>query len=175
MNFIDILIIIPLVWGAYKGFTKGLIVEVSTLVALLLGIWGSIKFSGFTSDFLINTLNFSDKYLPIISFALTFIAIVIAVHFVAKLITKLVEAVSLSFINKIVGAGFGALKFGFILSIIIIIFDKFDSEIEVIPQEIKSESILYYPVSKISTIIFPALKNFKPPIISNPTNLLDDE
>ncbi len=175
MNFIDILIIVPLLWGGYKGFTKGLVVEVSTLVALLLGIWGSIKFSGITSDFLINNFNFTDKYVPTISFAITFIGIVIAVHFVAKLITKLVKAVSLNFVNKIIGAAFGALKFGFILSIIIIIFDKLDNEVEVVPHKLKSESLLYYPVSKISTTVFPSLKNFKTPEINVPINPLNNE
>ena len=100
MNYLDIIIALPLLWGAYKGFTKGLIIEAASLAALLLGIYGAIKFSGITSDFLVEKCNFSSQYLHIISFAITFILIVIAVHFIARLINKLVKAVALGFVNN---------------------------------------------------------------------------
>ena len=45
MNYLDIIIIIPLIWGAYKGFRKGFIIEIASLIALILGIWGGINFS----------------------------------------------------------------------------------------------------------------------------------
>jgi len=115
MNFIDIIILIPILWGAYKGFTKGFISELSTLVALFLGIWGAIHFASFIANFLIDSFNMSNKYVPIISFAITFILIVIAVHFIAKLLTKLIKAVSLNLINKLAGAAFGILKYQMLL------------------------------------------------------------
>ncbi len=160
MSFLDVIILIPIIWGAYKGFSKGLISELSTLVALLLGVWGAIHFAGFISDILINSFNMSDKYLPVISFALTFILIVIAVHFVAKLLTKLIKAVSLNFINKLAGMAFGILKFGLIISIVIVIIDKIDSDINFISQKTKNESLLYKPVEKIAKTIFPSLNDF---------------
>jgi membrane protein required for colicin V production len=39
MGILDIVFIIPIVWLAYIGFKKGLIVELSTLVALILGVF----------------------------------------------------------------------------------------------------------------------------------------
>jgi len=162
MNFLDIIILIPMLWGAYKGFTKGFVSELSTLVALSLGIWGAIHFASFVADFLINSFNMSDKYVPIISFAITFILIVIAVHFVAKLINKLIKAVSLNFINKLAGAAFGILKFGLIISIIIVILDKIDSDMNFMSEKTKKSSLLYKPVGKIAKTIFPSLNDFSP-------------
>lgn len=169
MNFLDIIIIIPIIWGAYKGFSKGLISELSTLTALILGIWGAISFSSFIANFLINNFNFSDKYVPIISFALTFILIIIAVHFIAKLLTKLIKAVSLNFLNKITGAAFGILKFGLIISIVIVIINKINSDLKFMSVETTNNSILYKPIEKISTTVFPSLKDFnaKSKIINN--------
>jgi membrane protein required for colicin V production len=46
MNYIDIIIGIVLIVSAISGFRKGLIVEVASLAALILGIWGAIHFSG---------------------------------------------------------------------------------------------------------------------------------
>lgn len=45
MNYIDVIILLPLVYGAYKGFTLGLIVEMSTLFALVLGVFISLRYA----------------------------------------------------------------------------------------------------------------------------------
>ncbi len=53
MNYIDLIIAIPLVWGVFVGFKNGLIIEVASLAALLLGIFGAIHFSDLTANFLV--------------------------------------------------------------------------------------------------------------------------
>ncbi len=61
MNVLDIILAIPILWLAYKGFTKGLIIEISTLAALVLGIYASLHFSYITADFLRNNLDVTDS------------------------------------------------------------------------------------------------------------------
>ena len=46
MGVLDIIFIIPIVWLAYKGFSKGLIIELATLAALVLGIYASLPLLG---------------------------------------------------------------------------------------------------------------------------------
>lgn len=170
MNYIDIIIVIPLLWGAYKGYTKGFIIEAASIAALLLGIYGAIHFSVYTSELLIDNFNIGSKYLPLISFALTFILIVIAVHFVARLVNKLIKAVALNFVNRIAGAVFGVAKFALIISIILNLLNKFDNKSEFIKEDMRKNSLLYKPVSKLSGIIFPGLENID---IKPPFNLSD--
>ena len=57
MNYIDIFLLVPLLWGAFKGFKKGLIIEVVSLIALGLGIWGGVHFSDFSTTFLADKLS----------------------------------------------------------------------------------------------------------------------
>ena len=45
MNYLDIIIVVPLLYGLIKGFSNGLIKEVTTLTALLVGVYVAIKFS----------------------------------------------------------------------------------------------------------------------------------
>ena len=45
MNYLDIIIVVPLVYGLIKGFSNGLIKEVTALVALLAGVYVAINFS----------------------------------------------------------------------------------------------------------------------------------
>ncbi len=159
MNYIDIFLCIPLVWGLYKGFTKGLILEAASLIAFGLGIWGGIHLSELTARKLSAWLNWTSPYLPIISFALVFLLIIITVYFIGKLLQRLVEGMALGFINKIIGALFGALKFALVLSVIIFVMDAAEKSYPVVSFKMKEQSLLYKPIGKIAPMLFPALKN----------------
>ena len=167
MNVIDLIFIIILLWSAYKGFRKGFILQLSTLAALLLGIFGAIKFSDFTATLLIDNFEISNQYIHIIAFALTFIAIVIGVHLIAKLIEKLVQAIALGFINRLLGIVFGVAKVAFIISIILVLVNKANDKYNFMPEENTENSLLYQPLSDFAPMIFPYLnfedieKNFK--------------
>lgn len=159
MNYIDIVLCVPLIWGAYKGFSKGFVIEVASLAALLLGVYGGIKFADFAADFLTGTFSLETKYMPVIAFAVTFIIIVIGVFALAKLLEKFLNVVSLKFINKLAGAAFGLLKIGMILSVILVIIDSVDQRSSILPRKMKKESLLYEPVSRIALTVIPAIKN----------------
>jgi membrane protein required for colicin V production len=45
MNVIDIILIIPILWFGYQGFTKGMVISMATLLALGIGIWAGLQFS----------------------------------------------------------------------------------------------------------------------------------
>ena len=157
MNYIDILFIIPLLWGLYKGFSKGLIIEAASLIAFGLAVWGAIKFHDFLSGWMQNSLGWTSKYLPLLSFALIFIGVLLTVFGIARLVEKLVKAVSLGFVNKLGGAVFGMLKFGLLLSMIIFFLEAINKSILFIPEEIKTNSLLYKQVQKIAPFIIPAI------------------
>lgn len=158
MNYFDIIIIIPLIWGAFKGFKKGLIIEVASLIALFLGVWGGVKFSSISAKYLSEMFSISEKIMPLISFAVTFIVIVIAVFTLAKLLQKLIKMVALGLVNKITGAAFGVLKFALIISVILSLVNNINAEIGFIEPEMQNSSLLYNPVSKVALILIPSLK-----------------
>lgn len=159
MNFIDVILVIPLAWFAYKGFSKGFIIEVTTLMALLLGIFLANRLSFVTADFLTNNLNFESEYLDIIAFTITFILVVIASMMLGKALTKLISVIQLSLVNKIAGALFSVLKVSFIISILIMIMANFQIEDMLIKKEQRESSLLYKPVKKIAPAVFPKLQS----------------
>lgn len=161
MNYLDILLCIPIVWGLYKGFTKGLIIEAATLVAFSAGVWGGIKFSDYVAEKISTWFDWTSPYLPIISFALTFLVIIAFVFLVAKMIQKMVEGVALSAVNKIGGAIFGALKFALIMSVLIFMIDAVEQSYPMISFKTKEGSLLYRPVGKIAPTLIPALNKSK--------------
>jgi len=161
MNYIDIILCIPLVWGLYKGFTKGLVIEAASLVAFGAGVWGGIHFSDYSAAKISEWFSWQSPYLPIVSFAITFLIIVIVVYFIAKLIQRMVEGMALGAINKIGGAIFGSLKFALVMSVIIFVLNAIEKSYPVISFEAKKGSLLYEPISKIAPLLIPTLKDSK--------------
>jgi membrane protein required for colicin V production len=161
MNVIDIVLCIPLVWGLYKGFTKGLIVELASLVAFGLGIWGAYHFSAYTATVLKDKLNIHSPYLPIISFSLTSLLIIIAIFFLAKLIQKFAEGMALGTVDKIAGALFSALKYALLLSVCIFVLDAVEKKIPIISPKTKEGSFLYKPIGNFAPFIIPKLKEIQ--------------
>ncbi len=156
MIALDIGILVITLWLGYKGFTKGIIIELASLVALALGVYGAIHFSKLLTPYIIG-FGISEKYTPILSFAATFILILLVIHLLAKLITKLIDALSLSFLNKIGGALFGALKGLLICTVIILYVNKIDQRISFLSSEMKEESIFYNPMLGIGENVFPKI------------------
>lgn len=161
MNFIDILLCVPLLWGVYKGFTKGLIIEAATMIAFVLGVWGGIHFSDFIAIKIGEWFGWQSPYLPLVAFAITFLGIIAIVYFIAKLIQKMVDGMALSVVNKIGGAVFGALKFALVMSVLIFMVDAIEDSYPLVSVKAKEESLLYKPVGKIAPVLIPSLNKSK--------------
>ena len=122
MNYFDLILVLPIIYGVYKGFRRGLVLEFTSLLALVLGIYGASIFSKMTFEYLSNWLDIESSYLSVASYAITFISIVIIVSLGGKLLTLLLKMVALGFINRMMGAIFGGIKVLLILSIFISFF-----------------------------------------------------
>ena len=159
MNFIDVLIIIPLIYGGYKGFKHGLIIEVFTMLALFVGLYAGINFSDFVAAFLKKSFSWDSEYLPIISFTVIFLAVGAMVYFAGKTIEQMVKVVHLTPINKFFGVFFGVLKMLYIVSVILVITESYDEKSDFFPEEKKESSLMYSPVKAISTYSIPGMDN----------------
>ena len=157
MNTFDIIIAVFLLFGFVRGIMKGLFIEVASLVALIVGVYGAIHFSYFISNWLKASVTWDEKYISLTAFAGTFVVIVIAIALLGKMLTKIADFASLGILNKILGGVFGALKIGLILSIAFIFFGKMNDTIPFVKKENLEESILYLPVKKIAPTIFPSI------------------
>ncbi len=155
MNNFDIIVGIILAFALFKGFRNGLVTELASIAALILGLLGAIFFSDITAQYLSQHINSS--HLGLISFLVTFILIVIAVHFIAKMVNKLLNAIALGFVNRLLGALFSVLKYAFVISVLLAVLNGFDKDNNIISGKQKKESVLYGPVSDLAPQIFPYL------------------
>ena len=91
MAIIDIVLGALLLLGIIRGLMKGLFVEVASLAALILGIYGAIHFSNFAAEFLESRVEWDEQYLNIVAFAITFIIIVMVISLAGKALTKIAD------------------------------------------------------------------------------------
>ncbi|CCZ07718.1 MULTISPECIES: CvpA family protein [Culturomica] len=145
MNYLDILLLLPLLYGAYKGFSRGFVIEVATLLGLILGVYVAIKFSDYTENILRDFLDISSKYLSYIALSVTFLLVVVAIYLLGKMLTKLVDIVSLGLVNKLLGTVLGIAKSFVILCIILLIADALDDKFQFMNKEVKENSLFYNP------------------------------
>ena len=158
MNYLDIIILAIVAWSLIRGFKNGLFVEIASVAALVLGIWGSIRFSGYTQLKLIEWFDMQGQYLGVIAFIVTFILIVVAVHFLANALDKLLKAVALGFVVRLLGMLFAVIKSVLIMSIVLVLLNTIDRNSKLISQKNKEESILYGPVGDFAPMLFPIIE-----------------
>ena len=143
MNYIDIVILLFLLYGAFRGFSKGLIIEVATLAGLILGVFIAIRYSPFTEGILKDFLNITSRYLSYIALAVTFLLVVIAVYLLGKMLTRLVDIISLGLVNKLLGTLLGIAKYFIMVCVLLMIVDALNDKFHFISEETRENSLLF--------------------------------
>lgn len=157
-SFIDIVLLIPLVFAIIRGFQKGFLVEISMLIGLFLGVFAGYKFSDLVNEWLKNTFEID---IPLLAFAVTFGAVLIGLYFLAKALEQVLKAVAMGWLNKTVGALFSAAKWVLIMSVIIMFFNKVNSMFHLISQEEIEKSLLYQPIQDVAPTVLPILEDIE--------------
>jgi membrane protein required for colicin V production len=121
---LDFIILIALGWAVYKGFTKGLIVAVFSLLAFIVGLAAATKLSAVVAGWLGKQVTVDKHWIPMLSFTLVFIATVFLVHFGAKMIEKTVKMAMLGWVNRAGGILFYVVLYMVILSVILFYANK---------------------------------------------------
>ncbi|MBX9782216.1 MAG: CvpA family protein [Chitinophagaceae bacterium] len=114
---IDIIVAVALVMAVIKGFQKGLIVALFSVLAFVAGLAAALKLSAVVAAWLQQSTNIGAKWLPVVSFVLVFIAVALLVRLGAKLIENAVEFAFLGWINKTGGILLYAVLYIIIISI----------------------------------------------------------
>lgn len=158
MNYYDIGAAVILLYSAWKGFSSGLIVSVLSLVGLIAGVYVALYFSGFARDLLTDNFNLQGMYLKTAAFAITFLAVVVGVHLVAKILEKIFNAAALGAVNKLAGAAFGIFKGALVISVILLIVNTFAGS-TFMNQKVYDQSVICKPASKVAPWFISLVKN----------------
>lgn len=137
--FIDILFAILILIACLKGYQKGFIVALFSMIAFIAGLAAAIKLSAIVAARLAPYSDVSAKWLPVISFMLVFLIVVILVNIGGGLLQKSVEWVKLGWINKFGGIIFYVLIYSMVFSV----FLFFAVQLHILKTEITHTSVCY--------------------------------
>ena len=157
---LDVVLLLVLLVGAWRGFTKGLILSVASMVGLVGGIWAASHFSHMVAAQLAPHVTWSVNSLHMASLALTFLLVVVAVHLLAKLLEKMLALVALGLVNKLAGALFGLLKFALVLSFGVMLLNQWMGPRTWVPAS-EHSSVLLDPVEALAPALMPAFSDLE--------------
>jgi len=123
MNWLDIIIAIVLVVSMIMGFANGLIKSLMTLAGLVVGIFLAGRFY----ENLAGAMGFisNENAAKIVAFIIIFAVVMIIAAIASMLLTKLVSAILLGWINRLGGAAFGLILGAIFIAAILAIWAKY--------------------------------------------------
>lgn len=158
MTGIDIVIIviigIGVVWGMMKGFLR----QLSSLVGLVVGLLVARALFAEVGEWLAPNLGMSITFAKILAFFMLWIIVPLLFSLFASFLTKALEVVHLGWINRWLGGGLGAIKFMLLIGLVAQLLDFIDTDHELLPKNVKSESVLYRPMYDLAGMFIPTVK-----------------
>jgi membrane protein required for colicin V production len=142
---IDILFIIIFILACIKGFRQGLIVAFFSLVAFIIGLAAAMKLSVVVSGYIGKSTEIAVQWLPVISFAVVFLIVVLLIRWGASLIQKSIEFGMLGWANRAAGVLLYACLYILIYSIALF----YAEQVNLIDDEIKKESVTYFYIQPL--------------------------
>lgn len=122
--FIDVAFFIVMIIAVFKGFTKGFIVGIFSFIAFIIGLAAALKLSVIVAHHLESSSGITAKWLPVISFALVFIVVVLLVNIGARVLKKAVSLVMLGWIDRMAGILLYICIYTIIFSVILFFAEK---------------------------------------------------
>jgi membrane protein required for colicin V production len=117
--FLDLLFVIILVLAIVKGYQRGLIVGIFSFVAVIVGLAAAIKLSAVVAGYIGDTIKVSNEWLPVISFTVVFILVVLLIRLGANMIQKTVEISMLGWVNRLGGILLYIAIYGMVYSVVL--------------------------------------------------------
>ena len=162
MNYLDIAIAVPLLYGLIKGFSNGIIKEITNVLSVVLAIYVGVHFADLIEPYLRSSvLSDYERAMPLIAFVLVFIIILIIIKSIGELIDRITKLLALGIISRFLGAIFGIVKIIFIFSGMLF----FLTEYNIIDHQTEKDSILLTPIKDVSEILIPKINKHKRIII----------
>ncbi len=155
---IDIIAIVLIVIAIFKGLRNGLVVAVFSLLAFIVGLTAAIKLSSLVADYLGENVNISQRWLPVIAFALVFIAVVFLVRLGAKAIEGVLRIAMLGWLNKIGGVVLYIVLYLFIFSVLLF----YTEQLQIVKPQTIEASATYNAIKPIGPAIMNAMGSVIP-------------
>ena len=119
MTIVDILICVALLLFAVKGFMKGFVREVCSLLGLIMGGWAAFKYYTYVAEAIRAFIHLPQQVVLVLSFILIFLVLGLLFFLFGHVLTVVFKIMLLGGVNRIGGVFFGLLQGAFIICVVL--------------------------------------------------------
>lgn len=133
---IDIIFAVIVILALFRGYSQGLIMGVFSFLSVIIALAAALKLSAVVAGYIGNAVKVSEEWLPLISFVLVFIAVILLIRLAAKAVQRTFELVMLGWVNRLGGMLFFLAIYILVYSVLLF----YAEQMKIISPETISES-----------------------------------
>ena len=145
MNWLDALLLLPLVVGLVRGLMRGWVSEVIAILVVILGVLGARWFAPPFSGWLEKQFAWQGEVCDVVAYVLIFLVIAIILSVLAKLLSKFLRAIHLGWANRLFGGVFGVCKYAIIVLIAVFAMEKTNKSFHWMDKSKAVKTSMVYP------------------------------
>lgn len=166
VNYLDIIILLPIIYGLVRGLMRGFVVECTAIIAIVLGIIAAKLWAPPFAVKILQVLEMPEGLAQSLAYVLLFVGVTLFCKAIARLVHRFLKAISLGWLDRLAGGLFGGLKWALILSVILNLLLIPEQYVQIIKDEAKQSSELYQPILRIATISWDKMQQYLPSLPS---------
>ena len=153
MSSVDIIIVLILLWGAWRGWRAGFVKEVFSACGFVVGLVLAAMFYSVLGEHFAPALGSGSQAAfasDVLAFILIWVVVPIVCGFIANIITKAVKGLHIGPLNSLLGLLVGVAKYFVLLSVVFCAM----AYVGILSEEKKQESQLYPYVTVVGNAIY---------------------
>lgn len=161
MNTLDLLLLIPIVYGGFKGYKQGLLIEIVGILAFVLAMVIGFKFLNFGMDTLAPHIGerFARRILPYISFAVIFFPTIYLIKQVGFSMRSALRYTLLGSFDSLAGCIVGGFTWLMGMSTSLWLLKTIGIGL---PEKYTFDSLLHEPVAQVSPLVIAYVSDWIP-------------
>jgi len=142
MEILDLIILMPLIYGAYKGYKRGFIMSLFLLLAVVVGLYAAFHFTDLIVSYGKEHFAWKSSYIAPLTFLSLFLVVGAGIYFGGKVLESVIKLVKLSILNSLAGAVLGLLQWTYFVGSLLLMLISFDQKEKIISKETKQHSLI---------------------------------
>ena len=159
MNVTDIILLLILGVAGFRGYQRGFIVSLLSILAFWVAIVLAFMFLDWGVQFLDDMIDGFTGVLPYLAFILIFAGVALGINMVGKILKKTLDLTILGNFDSLAGSILAVLTWGFGISILIWLTNKVGIEV---PDTWTGNSIIYQKIEPVAPVVIDAFSEYLP-------------
>lgn len=160
LTLLDWFILFVVAGGLIRGFSTGAVRQIASLIGVLLAFLVSVQFMRPVGEAIVESIGLSADLAPLAGFVVLFGGIWVLAIAGSRLVERMIDALSLTFLNRLFGGFVGAVQAVLLLSVLFLVL----AAAEMPGPKVRSESQLYEPVAEAVPKAWDATMGYLPAV-----------